>query len=164
MTEEIDILKILADNPSISQRKIAEQTGISLGQVNFLIKKCVKKGLIKIDGQTSKSIRYNLTPKGIAEKTARTLQYIKISYGAVVALTDKIKTIVSKYESVGKDIYFYGEEDEMMEIVKLALGHVKLLKSKPTDNAIILYWDKNKIDKILNEFELNENSCINILE
>jgi DNA-binding Lrp family transcriptional regulator len=35
MTGELDILKIVAENPNISQRKIAEQTGISLGQVNF---------------------------------------------------------------------------------------------------------------------------------
>ena len=96
MREELDILKIVAENPSISQRKISEQTGISLGQVNFLIKKCVKKGLIKIEGQTSKSIKYNLTPKGLSEKATLTMQYIKVSYAAVIALTDKIRAVVDQ--------------------------------------------------------------------
>ena len=70
MTDELDILKIVADNPEISQRKIAEKTGISLGQVNFLLKKFAKKGLIKIEGQTTKSLKYNLTPKGLSEKSS----------------------------------------------------------------------------------------------
>jgi len=52
MINESDILQIVADNPQISQRKIAEKTGVSLGQVNFLIKKCVKKGFIKLEGQS----------------------------------------------------------------------------------------------------------------
>ena len=46
--DNLDILSIVAENPCISQRKIANQIGLSLGQVNFLIKKYAKKGLIKI--------------------------------------------------------------------------------------------------------------------
>lgn len=147
MSEELDILKIVADNPNISQRKISEQTGISLGQVNFLIKKCVKKGLIKIEGQTSKSIKYNLTPKGITEKAKLTMQYIKISYGAVIALTDKIRALEEQYRVLGKKVYIFGSQDEMLEICKLALGdkvdyinsasELTLLK----ENDICFYWE-----------------------
>lgn len=122
MTEELDILKIVAENPSISQRKIADKAGISLGQVNFLIKKFVKKGLIKIEGQTSKSIKYNLTPKGIAEKAALTLDYIKISYEAVSSLTDKIESLCKEYWQEDVKIYVYGSNDEMMQIMRLVLN------------------------------------------
>ena len=122
MTDDLDILKIVADNPSISQRKIAERTGISLGQVNFLIKKFVKKGLIKIEGQSSKSLRYNLTPKGIAEKATLTLEYIKISYDAVSVLTDKIRCLVEVYDCKGEKIFVYGSNDEMMQIIKFVLN------------------------------------------
>jgi DNA-binding Lrp family transcriptional regulator len=96
MPDDLDILKIVADNPQISQRRIAESTGISLGQVNFLIKKLVKKGLIKIEGQTPKSIKYNLTPKGMVEKASLTLEYIRISYKAVISLTDTIRKIADR--------------------------------------------------------------------
>lgn len=163
MTEELDILKIIAKNPSISQRKIAEQTNISLGQVNFLIKKCVKKGLVKIEGQTTKSIQYNLTPTGMAEKAAKTLQYIKISYGAVLALTDKIKNQAEKYKALGKDIYICGDEDEMMEIVKLALGNIKLL-TKPGENTVIFYWDIERMEEIRLEYGLNGIEYVNVLD
>lgn len=149
MKEELDILRIVSDYPNISQRRIAQQTGVSLGQVNFLIKKCVKKGLIKIEGQTSKSLRYNLTPKGLTEKAALTLKYIKISYTAVVALTDKIRELADKYQVQGKKIYVYGDQDEMMEICKLALEQysVKYVSTQGDhflfDNCcLVFYWDE----------------------
>ena len=165
MTEELDILKIVADNPAISQRKIAEKTGISLGQVNFLIKKCVKKGLIKIEGQTTKSIKYNLTPKGIAEKAMLTLEYVKISYGAVITLTEKIRSLADGYEAEGKKIYVYGSQDEMMEICKLALGDRAIYFTKITEaialesDFIIFYWEENAQTIP----ELYETKAVNIL-
>ncbi|MGI6732402.1 MAG: winged helix-turn-helix transcriptional regulator [Anaerovoracaceae bacterium] len=148
MTGELDILKILAENPNISQRKLAEQTGVSLGQINFLLKKCVKKGLIKIEGQTSKSIKYNLTPKGMAEKAALTLQYVRVSYAAVISLTDKIRELADSYEADYKKIYVYGNPGEMMEICKLALANrgsyltksTKMIKLKP--EAVVFLWEE----------------------
>jgi DNA-binding Lrp family transcriptional regulator len=121
MTTELDILKIVAENPRISQRKISEQTGISLGQVNFLIKKCAKKGLIKIEGQTAKTIKYNITPKGLSEKAERTALYIKKSYAAVIKLTEVMHETESEYLKQGKALYVTGEDDELMAIARLAL-------------------------------------------
>lgn len=149
MIEELDILKIIADNPEISQRKIAEQTGVSLGQVNFLIKKFVKKGLVKLDGQTPKSIRYNLTPKGLAQKTALTLEYVKASYSAVNKLSSKVLSLAVKYEDEKTNIIACGSNDEMMDIVKIALGNkasyvpVSDLKyiSIPKKEAVYFYWE-----------------------
>lgn len=163
MTEELDILKIVAENPNISQRKISEQTGISLGQVNFLIKKCVKKGLIKIEGQTTRSIKYNLTPKGIAEKTELMLSYIKISYGAILLITEKIKNLIDQYVTEGKDLYICGDKDEIMGILKLLLDNITLL-TKPVDNAVIFYWDEDlKNDKEKN-IDTGNSKWINIIE
>lgn len=146
MSEDLDILKIVAENPSISQRKIAERTGSSLGQVSFLIKKFVKKGLIKIEGQSSKSLRYNLTPKGITEKATLTLEYIKISYDAVSVLTDKIKCLVEEYVNKGVKIFVYGANDEMMQIIKLVLNG---------DHITCNQW--RHIDNNLDEVELINN-------
>ncbi|HVI42341.1 MAG TPA: winged helix-turn-helix transcriptional regulator [Anaerovoracaceae bacterium] len=157
MSDELDILKIVAGCPEISQRKIAEQTGISLGQVNFLIKKCVRKGLIKIEGQTAKSIKYNLTPNGIAEKAALTMEYIKISYGAVIALTDKIRAHAKQYEMDGRKIYVYGAEDEMMEICKLALEDraeyicIPSKRDRIKTGSVCLFWESREPNDIIDE-------------
>lgn len=118
---EHDILHIIAENPSINQRKIAEKAKISLGQANFLIKKCVKKGLVKIEGQSPKSLQYNLTPKGIKEKAELTLKYIKLSYAAVVKLADKVAEIAKDYIDHNIEIYIIDSKDEMTQIVKIGL-------------------------------------------
>lgn len=137
MQEELDILRIVEDNPTISQRKISEKTGISLGQVNFLIKKCVKKGLIKIEGQTAKSIKYNITPKGISEKAELTTQYIKLSYAAIIKLTEAMREIEARYLEQGKEIYVVGDEDELMQIARLALRPESFVK-REGDKVICL--------------------------
>lgn len=134
-TEELDILKIVAENPQISQRKISEQTGMSLGQVNFLMKKCIKKGFIKIEGQTIKSIRYNITPKGMTEKAEKTVAYIRYSCAAVMRLTEVMKEVEVRYIKEGKRLYVYGENDELMQIAKLALNS-ECFKEKEGNNVV----------------------------
>jgi DNA-binding MarR family transcriptional regulator len=171
MAEELDILKIVAENPSISQRKIAEQTNISLGQVNFLIKKCVKKGFVKIEGQTTKSIKYNLTPRGFAEKARLTLDYIKISYKAVSSLTDKISELCKEYEKKGTKIYVYGSNDEMMQIIKLVMesnhilwsqwsGEEIIKKESSSEEYVVFYWEVGLKEELIER----QIKAINVLE
>ena len=167
MLEELDILKIVADNPEITQRKIAEKAGISLGQVNFLIKKCAKKGLIKIEGQTTKSIKYNLTPKGIVEKAALTMEYVKVSYKAVITLSDKIRVLAEEYENKGKKLYVYGADNEMMDICKLALAdraeyvYMSSGADKITAGSVCFYWESQELDNnTMNDFEGEDNTVI----
>jgi len=146
---EHDILQIIAENPQISQRKIAEAAGISLGQANFLMKKFIKKGLVKIEGQTPKSLRYNLTPQGMKEKMELTLRYIKISYAAVIKLTDKISEITSGYKDAQAAIYVLDQNDEMTEIVKLGIDRAGATYQSIKDiceidkdqNHVLMVWE-----------------------
>ena len=153
---EHDILQIIAENPEISQRKIAEATGISLGQANFLMKKFLKKGLIKIEGQSSKSLKYNLTPKGLKEKMETTLWYVKASYAALVRLTDKITEMAEEYKSNNSKIYIINQQDEMTEIVQIALDRIsaeyRLIQDISEINAqeghVLLIWEDQKYPNI----------------
>lgn len=157
MADELDILKIIEKNPEISQRKMAEQTGISLGQVNFLIKKFAKKGFVKLEGQSKKSIRYNITSKGIAEKAALSLEYIKISYNAVINLTERIQLTVAALGLPDDDIVVYGLKDEMMDIVKLSLGNeIHYLVAGSKDDILIqnktyICWEEDIKKKLENK-------------
>lgn len=70
MDEKItDVLAILDREESPSQREIAKQIVFLVGSVNTLIKKCPKKGLIKIERFNLRNIKYFLIPKGIKGKT-----------------------------------------------------------------------------------------------
>jgi DNA-binding Lrp family transcriptional regulator len=162
--EELDILNIVAQNPITSQRKIAEQTGVSLGQVNFLLKKFAKKGLIKIEGQTTKSLQYNLTPKGIAEKTEKTLNYIKTSYSVVQDLTARLRELGTHYHEKGLVIYLVGSKDEMMTLCEMALREVKAEyhigapDNRDPAESVIFYWQTDQVE------QFGQNLCVNILD
>ena len=84
MSEDLDQFKVLRNiqkNPKKNQREHAENLGFSLGKLNYLLKALQKKGLVKIQNfQKSKkklNYMYILTPKGIAEKTKITIDFMK---------------------------------------------------------------------------------------
>ena len=58
---EVLILEELEKNPDVTQRDLSEKTGLSLGMVNLLLKKFVKKGFVKLEKLNSRSFRYILT-------------------------------------------------------------------------------------------------------
>ena len=64
---EVLILEELEKNSDITQRELSEKTGLSLGMVNLLLKKFIKKGFVKLERLNSKSFRYILTPEGFKE-------------------------------------------------------------------------------------------------
>lgn len=75
------ILKLLAADPHASQRRIADELGISLGRVNFCLKALIEKGLVKVNNFRSNTNKraylYLLTPKGIEEKAVVTARFLR---------------------------------------------------------------------------------------
>lgn len=63
-----------------SQRHIAAELGIALGLVNAYLKRCVKKGLVKVHNAPARRYAYYLTPQGFAEKSRLTVQYLSTSF------------------------------------------------------------------------------------
>ena len=79
--DHLNLLRKINSKPGHSQRKLADDLKFSLGKLNYCIKALKKKGLIKIENfkKNPKKINYiyKLTPKGIAEKTKLTLNFMK---------------------------------------------------------------------------------------
>lgn len=91
------ILKLLEDDPSLSQRDLAKKLGISLGKVNFCLKALVDVGILKIGNfQSSRNklaYMYLLTPKGIEEKANITLRFLKYKLQEYEALQKEIEVL-----------------------------------------------------------------------
>jgi DNA-binding MarR family transcriptional regulator len=68
------------DDGAQSQRRIAEELGIALGLVNAYLRRCVKKGLVKVSEAPARRYAYYLTPKGFAEKSRLTVEYLSASF------------------------------------------------------------------------------------
>tara|TARA_Y100000591_G_scaffold333006_1_gene373033 strand:+ start:240 stop:554 length:315 start_codon:yes stop_codon:yes gene_type:complete len=79
--DKFNVLRKVNSNPNISQRELANQLNLSLGKVNYCLKSLKNKGLVKIKNfkKSENKLRYAyiLTPKGIAEKTKITMNFMK---------------------------------------------------------------------------------------
>jgi DNA-binding MarR family transcriptional regulator len=64
-----------------SQRRLAAELGIALGLVNAYLKRCIKKGLVKVNEAPARRYAYYLTPQGFAEKSRLTVEYLSHSFG-----------------------------------------------------------------------------------
>lgn len=129
MGNEYEILSHLEKNQETSQRQIAQRTGLSLGTVNLLLKKMVRKGLVKIEKLNAKTLRYIITPHGMAEKTRLAYQYMKISYQQILKISRALEQVVADHEArygQAKEVIFYGPRDEVLEILKMAAGNLGL--------------------------------------
>ncbi|CAM8345000.1 MarR_EPS, EPS-associated transcriptional regulator, MarR family [Candidatus Methylopumilus planktonicus] len=94
------VLHLLEEEPSLTQRELAEKLGISLGGVNYCLKSLIDIGHIKAENfkkNPDKSIYlYLLTPKGIAEKAHLTSGFLKRKMAEYHALKKEIDSIQSK--------------------------------------------------------------------
>ena len=84
MKEKNDILNLLNkiyDNPSYSQRNLANKLGFSIGKINYCLQALKSKGWIKIKNFKNNKNKINyiylLTPKGITKKSLLTINFMK---------------------------------------------------------------------------------------
>jgi EPS-associated MarR family transcriptional regulator len=75
------ILRLIEQNPAISQREIARELGISLGKANFCLRALIEKGVLKansfLNSRNKRAYIYVFTPSGIEEKAKVTLRFLK---------------------------------------------------------------------------------------
>src|SRR5580692_10041156 len=76
----LGLLSSVESDGARSQRRIAAELGIALGLVNAYLKRCVKKGLVKVHDVPARRYAYYLTPQGFAEKSRLTVQYLSDSF------------------------------------------------------------------------------------
>ncbi len=93
-------LRLIHDNPKISQREIAAQVGVSVGAVHYCLKALAERGLIKLGNfQSSRNKRayfYLLTSEGIAVKASLTIVFLKRKLAEYETLKSEIAVLESE--------------------------------------------------------------------
>jgi EPS-associated MarR family transcriptional regulator len=91
------ILRELERDPHVSQRRLAEELGVSVGKINYLLKALIDRGLVKADNfrnsQNKRAYLYVLTPKGIAEKSRNTVRFLRRKTAEYEALRKEIERL-----------------------------------------------------------------------
>ena len=94
------IMRILQENPDLTQRELADHLGMSLGGLNYCLNALIDKGLVKMQNfQNSKNkfrYVYLLTPQGIAQKVAMTSRFLSRKIEEYEALKVEINALRSE--------------------------------------------------------------------
>lgn len=76
----LGLLSAIEQDSAVTQRSLSRDLGIALGLANAYLKRCAKKGLIKVSQVPLNRYAYYLTPKGFSEKSRLTAEYLTISF------------------------------------------------------------------------------------
>src|SRR5690348_15260747 len=108
----LGLLESVERNGGQSQRHLASELGIALGLVNAYLKRCVKKGLVKVAHAPARRYAYYLTPQGFAEKSRLTIEYLTLSFSFFrQARADCAKTLAGALENGWSRIALAGISD-----------------------------------------------------
>ena len=93
----LDLLRRLESNPEYTQRDLSREMGVSLGKVNFCMKKLTEKGWVKLKNFSRSSNKlgymYLLTPQGIEQKARLTTSFLKTKLEEFEILKDEISQL-----------------------------------------------------------------------
>jgi EPS-associated MarR family transcriptional regulator len=96
MTEQtkLKILQFIQSQPDMTQRDMAQQAGVSLGQVNYVMQALREKGLVKLENFSKNPNKlqyvYLLTPQGLLEKAQLTVYFLQRKRSEFEALKQEI--------------------------------------------------------------------------
>jgi EPS-associated MarR family transcriptional regulator len=104
---EYRALKILEQQPDLTQRQLAKELGVSLGKTHYLVKSLIDVGWVKLDNFQRSDNKwgyiYLLTPAGIVEKAAITARFLvrkQLEYSDLQVEIQQLKAEVKQQQSV----------------------------------------------------------------
>jgi EPS-associated MarR family transcriptional regulator len=98
------VMRILQENPDLTQRELAEKLGISVGGLNYCLKALMEKGLVKMKNFANSKNKfgyvYVLTPAGMAEKAVITHRFLQRKIEEYECLRNEITQLQHELKKV----------------------------------------------------------------
>ena len=113
----LDVLNAVEENHNLTQRVVAKDLGVALGLVNSYLKRCIKKGYVKIRHAPANRYSYYLTPAGFSEKSRLTAE----------SLSSSIKIFRNARQDCARILQYCDE-----------LGHLRVVIAAATDLAAVI--------------------------
>ena len=129
----LGVLNAVQENDSLTQRSVALELGIALGLANAYLKRCVKKGYVKVRQIPKNRYAYYLTPQGFAEKSRLTAEYLSQSFNFFRLARTQCEEIFSLCAERGwKKVMLVGVSD---------LGEIATLCSRSKSLVLVGFFD-----------------------
>lgn len=142
----LGLLEAVAAGGKHSQRHLAAELGIALGLVNIYLKRCVKKGLIKVAHAPARRYAYYLTPQGLAEKSRLMAEYLSWSLTLFRRARAACAATVAEARGRGwRRIGIVGDGD-LAEVVAMCAAEfdlevVRVAARSDSDTAVVSFAD-----------------------
>src|SRR5262245_35815395 len=160
------ILTAIAERQDVTQRGLAKSLGIALGLTNLYLKRLTRKGYIKVTTIPARRMRYLLTPRGFAEKTRLTYEYMTFPLDLCRETRQRLRNSMSPLIATGARrfaLYGTGEAAELAyltlrefglepvavygtngqrDFLGLAVRPLKDVAAAPADRVIVATFDQ----------------------
>jgi DNA-binding MarR family transcriptional regulator len=136
--KELKLFEAIEETSEIKQVDLANRIGIAVGSVNWLLKRLVEKGYVKIKRINRWNWQYILTPKGINEKTRLTLEYVKFSMSLYRDIRKKTKGFLEEIVDKGYDeVLIVGDEGDISDVCYLTCLEMGVTTAGESEDADI---------------------------
>ncbi len=122
----LEVLSAVERDSRITQRSLSHELGIALGLANAYLKRCARKGLIKILQVPLNRYAYYLTPKGFAEKSRLTAEYLSVSFNFFRDARDQCEALFQDCEANGMRVLALAGDGDLAEIAVLSAGRTDI--------------------------------------
>ena len=145
----LDLLSLMETDNNITQRNLARDLNIALGLVNLYVKKCIDKGLLKINQIPSKRYQYYITKKGFIEKARLTKEYFKTSFNLYREAKEELVNLFVRME-----------KDKILRVVLSDISEISdiaILTAVDSKVKIIAIIDNQQQEKYYRKIPLIKN-------
>lgn len=122
----LGVLSSIERDSGVTQRHLAQELGIAVGLTNAYIKRCAKKGFIKIRQVPLNRYAYYLTPRGFAEKSRLTAEYLTSSFDFFRRARLDAVTLLSSCHARGWNRAVLWGAGDLAEIMVLSAGEAQV--------------------------------------
>ncbi len=121
------VMEALEERERITQRELAQVTGLNLKKVNYCLHKLLKKGYVKFQrarrNPDKRAYLYILTPAGLRAKSQLTYRFLKFTFDFYNKIEEKLRRCLDEMTEVGtKGVVLYGASDAARILLGMADG------------------------------------------
>ena len=116
---ELRVLEQIESDSDVTQAGLASTLGVAVGTVNFVVKRMVKKGYIRVKQLERRRLKYIITPAGIALRAELAMDSIRYSMRLYRETRAKAQSMLRKVRSAGHHSIRIEGEGDLADVVRL---------------------------------------------
>lgn len=142
----LELLEAVVEDPNARQVDLARRVGVAVGTVNWLLKRMVAKGQIKVKRIGRWQWRYLLTPQGVREKTKLTQQYIQASFRVYRETREEARQLLGELKHSGhtKVHLEADQKNDLLDIYRLTCAELGITVVGDEDSPAPILQAENR--------------------